>query len=161
MNAAPDMIQAVISLGTNIEPRARRLADALAALAALPRTRLVKASSVRETEPVDVPDEFRGQKFLNQVAVCETTLEAHDFLRRLQAIETAHGRVRGSVRNVPRTIDLDLIAFGDLVLDEPELTLPHPRARARSFVTEPLAEVLPEFRWPDAGVASSTPFPAP
>ena len=149
MSAAPDRIQAVVPLGTNIEPRARRLADALAALAALPRTRLVKASSVRETEPVDVPDEFRGQKFLNQVAVCETALEAHDFLRRLQAIETAQGRVRGPVRNVPRTIDLDLIAFGDLVLDEPELTLPHPRARQRAFVLEPLAEVLPGFLWPD------------
>ena len=161
MSERPSMTQAVVSLGTNIEPREARLAGARAAIAALPGTCLVKASSVRETEPVDVPDEFRGQKFLNQVAVCETTLEAHDFLRRLQAIETAHGRVRGSVRNVPRTIDLDLIAFGDLVLDEPELTLPHPRARARSFVTEPLAEVLPEFRWPDAGAASSTPFPAP
>ena len=81
--------------------------------------------------------------------MCETALEAHDFLRRLQAIETAQGRVRGPVRNVPRTIDLDLIAFGDLVLDEPELTLPHPRARQRAFVLEPLAEVLPGFRWPD------------
>ena len=57
--------------------------------------------------------------------------------------------MRGSVRNVPRTIDLDLIAFGDLVLDELELTLPHPRARQRAFVLEPLAEVLPGFRWPD------------
>jgi 2-amino-4-hydroxy-6-hydroxymethyldihydropteridine diphosphokinase len=149
MNATPAMIQAVVSLGTNIEPRAQRLADALAALAALPQTHLVKVSSVRETEPVDVPAAFRDQRFLNQIAVCETALEAHDFLRRLQSIETAHGRVRGPVRNMPRTIDLDLIAFGDLVLDEPDLTLPHPRARQRAFVLEPLAEVLPGFRWPD------------
>ena len=149
MNATPAMIQAVVSLGTNIEPRAQRLADALAALAALPQTPLVKVSSVRETEPVDVPAAFRDQRFLNQIAVCETALEAHDFLRRLQSIETALGRVRGPVRNVPRTIDLDVIVFGDLVLDEPELTLPHPRARQRAFVLEPLAEVLPGFRWPD------------
>ena len=143
------MTQAVVSLGTNIEPRERRLADARAAIAAIPGTRLVKASTIRETEPVDVPEEFRDKRFLNQIVVCETTLEAHDFLRKMQSIETAQGRVRGSVRNVPRTIDLDLIAFGDLVLDEPELTLPHPRARQRAFVLEPLAEVLPGFRWPD------------
>ena len=132
MSDAPDTTLAVVSLGSNIEPRAQRLADALAALAAIPRTRVVKASSVRETEPVDVPEEFRCQRFLNQVVVCET----------------AQGRVRGPVRNVPRTIDLDLIAFGDLVLDEPELTLPHPRARERAFVMEPLAEVLPGFVFP-------------
>ena len=143
------MTQAVVSLGTNIEPRERRLADARAAIAAIPVTRLVKASTIRETEPVDVPEEFRDKRFLNQIVVCETTLEAHDFLRKMQSIETAQGRVRGSVRNVPRTIDLDLIAFGGLVLNEPELTLPHPRARERAFVLEPLAEVLPGFRWPD------------
>ena len=149
MSASPDTSLAVVSLGSNIEPRERRLADARAALAALPQTCVVKASSVRETEPVDVPAAFRGQRFLNQIVVCETALEAHDFLHRLQAIEAAQGRVRGPVRNVPRTIDLDLITFGDLVLDEPELTLPHPRARERAFVLEPLAEVLPGFRWPD------------
>ncbi len=118
MSDAPDTTLAVVSLGSNIEPRAQRLADARAALAAIPQTRVVKASSVRETEPVDVPEEFRCQRFLNQVVVCETALEAHDFLHRLQAIETEQGRVRGPVRNVPRTIDLDLVAFGDLVLDE-------------------------------------------
>jgi len=149
MSSAAAMTQAVVSLGSNIEPRERRLADARAALAALPQTRLVKTSSIRETEPVDVPAEFRDQRFLNQIVVCETALEAHDFLHRLQGIETAQGRVRGPVRNVPRTIDLDLIVFGDLVLDEPELTLPHPRARQRAFVLEPLEEVLPGFRWPD------------
>ena len=69
MSDAPGTTLAVVSLGSNIEPRAQRLADALAALAAIPQTRVVKASSVRETEPVDVPEEFRGQLFLNQVAV--------------------------------------------------------------------------------------------
>ena len=148
MNEPSATTQAVVSLGSNIEPRERRLADALAAIAALPQPRLVKASSIRETDPVDVPEEFRNLRFLNQIAVCETTLEAHDFLHRLQTIENAQGRVRGPARNVPRTIDLDLIAFGDLVMDDPELTLPHPRAQGRAFVTEPLAEVLPGFFWP-------------
>lgn len=142
--------RAIVSLGSNIEPRTKRLADAVAALANIPLTRVVKVSTCRETEPVDVPEEFRGQMFVNQIAVCETALEAHDFLHHLQAIETEQGRTRGPVRNTPRTIDLDLIAFGTLVVADAELTLPHPRARQRAFVLEPLSEVLPEFKWPDS-----------
>ena len=125
--------RAVVSLGSNVEPRAEYLARALAALDALPRTRLVKASSVIETEPVDVPPEFTHLKFLNQAALFETALEAHDFSRRMHGIEDALGRVR-TVRNGPRTIDIDLIDFDGLVLNEPELTLPHPRAATRDFV---------------------------
>ena len=132
--------RAVVSLGSNVEPRAEYLARALAALDALPRTRLVKASSVIETEPVDVPLEFAHLKFLNQAALFETALEVHDFSRRMHGIEDALGRVR-TVRNGPRTIDIDLIDFDGLVLNEPELTLPHPRAATRDFVLRPLAEL--------------------
>ena len=132
--------RAVVSLGSNVEPRAEHLQRALAALSALPGTRLAAASSVIETEPVDVPPEFAELKFLNQAAVFETTLEVHDFSRRMHAVEDALGRVR-TVRNGPRTIDLDLIDFGGLRLDEPELTLPHPRAHLRDFVLRPLAEL--------------------
>ena len=132
--------RAVVSLGSNVEPRAEYLARALAALDALPRTRLVKASSVIETEPVDVPPEFAHLKFLNQAALFETALEVHDFSRRMHGIEDALGRVR-TVRNGPRTIDIDLIDFDGLVLNEPELTLPHPRAAERDFVLRPLAEL--------------------
>ena len=132
--------RAVVSLGSNVEPRAEYLARALEALDALPRTRLVKASSVIETEPVDVPPEFAHLKFLNQVALFETALEVHDFSRRMHGIEDALGRVR-TVRNGPRTIDIDLIDFDGLVLNEPELTLPHPRAATRDFVLRPLAEL--------------------
>ena len=138
-------VLAVVALGSNIEPRAERLKRALAALAALPGTRLVKASSVLDNPGVDVPPEYAHMRFLNQVAAFETSLEVHDFSRRMHAIEDAHGRVRTGVRNAPRTIDLDLIAFGDLVLNEPELTLPHPRASERAFVTIPLKEILPDF----------------
>ena len=129
--------RAVVSLGSNVEPRAEYLARALAALDALPRTRLVKASSVIETEPVDVPLEFAHLKFLNQAALFETALEVHDFSRRMHGIEDALGRVR-TVRNGPRTIVID---FDGLVLNEPELTLPHPRAATRDFVLRPLAEL--------------------
>ena len=132
--------RAVVSLGSNVEPRADYLRRALEALAAFPSTRLVKASSVIETEPVDVPAEFAELKFLNQVAVFESALDPFDFSRRMHAVEEALGRVR-TVRNGPRTIDIDLIDFGGLEIDTPELVLPHPRAKAREFVLTPLREL--------------------
>ncbi|MGN0852879.1 MAG: 2-amino-4-hydroxy-6-hydroxymethyldihydropteridine diphosphokinase [Kiritimatiellia bacterium] len=138
--AEPSPARAIVSLGTNIEPRRAYLSRALEALARLPRTRLLQASSIRETEPVGVPAEFAALKFLNQVAVLESALSPEEFARRMHAIEDELGRVR-TVRNGPRTIDLDLIDFGGVVRRTPELTLPHPRARERAFVTEPLAEL--------------------
>ena len=133
-------MRAVVSLGSNVEPRRAYLDRALAALAALPGTRLVAASSVIETEPVGVPPEFAGRLFLNQAAVFETALAPEDFSRRMHAVEDALGRVR-TVRNGPRTIDVDLVDFGGVVRNTPELTLPHPRARERDFVRIPLAEL--------------------
>ena len=130
----------VVSLGSNIEPRADYLQRALAALSALPGTAFVRASSVLETEPVDVPAEFSALKFLNQVAIFETTLDPFEFSRRMHAIEDDLGRVR-TVRNGPRTIDIDLIDFGGMVIDTPELVLPHPRAHFRDFVQTPLREL--------------------
>ena len=132
--------RAIVSLGSNIEPRADYLKRAVSALSSLPETRFVKASSVIETEPVDVPPEFAALKFLNQVAVFETALDPFDFSRRMHAIEDDLGRVR-TVRNGPRTIDIDLIDFGGQDINTPELTLPHPRAHLRSFVQEPLKEL--------------------
>ena len=136
----PGNRRAIVSLGSNIEPRAEFMRRALDALSALPETRLVKASSVIETEPVDVPAGFAAMKFLNQAAVFETALGPFDFSRRMHGIEDALGRIR-IVRNGPRTIDIDLIDFGGLVVDTPELTLPHPRARLRDFVLRPLSEL--------------------
>ena len=129
-------MQAVVSLGSNIEPRSDYLSRALAALAALPGTRLERASEPEETEPVGVPPEYAHLRFLNQLAIFETELEVHEFSRRMHAVEDALGRKR-TVRNGPRTIDLDLVDFGGMVLDEPDLVLPHPRARERAFVMDP------------------------
>ena len=140
IHVEPKDVRAIVSLGTNIEPRVDYLEQARAALSALPCTHLLKASSVIETEPVDVPSEYASMKFLNQVLVLETALEPRDFSRRMHAIEDRLGRVR-TVRNGPRTIDIDLIDFNGLVSDDPELTLPHPRARERDFVMRPLAEL--------------------
>ncbi len=133
-------MRAVVSLGSNIEPRADYLRRAVEALSRMPSTRLVAESSVIETEPVDVPSGFESMKFLNMAAVFETELDAHEFSRRMHEVEDDLGRVR-TVRNGPRTVDVDLVDFGGLVLDEPGLTLPHPRAKERSFVTIPLAEL--------------------
>ena len=132
--------RAVVSLGSNVEPRRDFLEKALASLAAFPETCLVRASAVIETEPVDVPDEFAAQKFLNQAAVFETMLGPLDFSRRMHAVEDELGRVR-TVRNGPRTIDIDLVDFGGIRMSTPELTLPHPRAAQRDFVLKPLAEL--------------------
>lgn len=140
MPASAKPVRAIVSLGSNIEPRAEFLAQARAALASFPGTRLVQASSISETEPVDVPPEFAEQKFLNQIVVCETTLSPDDFACRMHAIEDALGRVR-TVRNGPRTIDVDLIDFGGIVRNDPVLTLPHPRAHERAFVLNPLREL--------------------
>ena len=133
-------MRAIVSLGSNIEPREDYLKRALDALSALPETQMERASSVIETEPVDVPSEFSALKFLNQVALFETTLDPFDFSRRMHEIEDDLGRVR-TVRNGPRTIDIDLIDFGCQVIDTPELTLPHPRAHLRDFVQTPLREL--------------------
>lgn len=137
-------MRAVVSLGSNIGPREDFLAKAVAALSALPQTRFVAESSVHETEPVDVPAEFSEMKFLNQAAVFETDLSPEDFSARMHQIENDLGRVR-TVRNGPRTIDLDLIDFGGLVRNTPDLVLPHPRAKERAFVMEPLAELKIDF----------------
>lgn len=134
------MTRAIISLGSNIEPRREYLERALDALAAFPGTRLAARSSIIETDGIDVPGEFAALKFLNMAAVLETSLAPEDFSRRMHAVEDALGR-RRTVRNGPRTIDIDLIDFGGIRMDTPELALPHPRWRERPFVTIPLAEL--------------------
>ena len=134
------MTIAAVSLGSNVEPRAAYLQKAIEALSSFPGTRLLKASSVAETEPVDVPPEFAGMKFLNQAALFETSLDARTFSDMMHNVETDLGRVR-TVRNGPRTIDIDLVDFGGMRCDDPDLTLPHPRAASRPFVTEPLREI--------------------
>ena len=128
----------VLCLGSNIEPRAEYLDRAQAALCALPATEFAAASETEETDPVDVPPEFADRKFLNRILVVRTALSPREFSDRMHAIEDGLGRVRGSVRNVPRTIDVDMIDYEGVVSDDPELTLPHPRAAERAFVCGPL-----------------------
>jgi len=135
---------AAVAWGSNLGDRAAAVAAALARLAAEPGVRVVAGSRTRETEPVGGPPQGR---YLNGVVLVETTLAPRALLDALLRIEAAGGRVRAE-RDGPRTIDLDLLLHGDAVVDEPRLTLPHPRMHARRFVLEPLAEVLPAWRHP-------------
>ena len=105
-------------------------------------------SSVHETDPVGVPGD--QPRFLNAVAVGETTLDARALLGELLGIERDAGRER-PYAGAARTLDLDLILFGDAIIDEPRLTVPHPRFRERRFVLEPLAEIVPGLQDPVTG----------
>lgn len=132
-------MQAVIGLGANLGDPVQAVRRALADLAGLPRTRVVVASSLYRTTPV----EASGPDFVNAVAVVETGLPAPDLLRALQTLEQGAGRER-PFRHAPRTLDLDLLLYGEARIDSPRLQVPHPRLRDRAFVLVPMAEVAPE-----------------
>ena len=138
IHVEPEDARVILCLGSNIEPRQKYLDRAQDALCALPSTHFVAVSETEETEPMDVPPEFAAQKFLNRILVVETALSPEEFAEKMHGIEHALGRVRSSVRNVPRTIDIDMIDYEGVVSDDPALTLPHPRAKERAFVMEPL-----------------------
>ena len=143
------MTRAFIGIGSNLGQPERQIAAALEQLAAEEGVTLVAVSTLRETEPVghrDQPD------FLNGAVELETVLPARDLLERLLAIESRLGRVRGEgPRFGPRTIDLDLLLYGDETIDEPGLTVPHPRLVDRQFALEPLAELDPALEVPGLG----------
>ena len=141
----PKAARVVIALGSNLGDRAKYLARALKALAALPLTRLVAASEIVETEGVGVPKRFKELKFLNQIALFETTADPLTFSRRMHAIEDRLGRVR-TVKNGPRTIDIDMIDYAGVKLKTKSLILPHPRAKKRAFVMEPLKSLGLELK---------------
>ena len=138
IHVEPEDARVILCLGSNIEPRLEHLDRAQHALCALPSTHFVVASETEETEPVDVPQEFAAQKFLNRILVVETALSPEEFSERMHGIERDLGRVRSGARNAPRTIDIDMIDYEGVVSDDPALTLPHPRAKERAFVMEPL-----------------------
>jgi 2-amino-4-hydroxy-6-hydroxymethyldihydropteridine diphosphokinase len=139
---------AYIGVGANLGDRAATMRAALEALDATPDIRVVAVSTFRETDPVGYVDQPR---FLNAAAAVETELDARGLLDALLAVERGLGRTREGPRFGPRTIDLDLLLFGDARLDEPGLTVPHPRLHERGFVLEPLAELDPALVVPGRG----------
>ncbi len=140
---------AYVGLGANLGDARAALASAVAAVAGLPDCELLRCSSLWRSAPID----SSGPDYLNAVAELRTSLAPIELLRRLQAIELAHGRER-PYRNAPRTLDLDLLLFDAITLGEPELTLPHPRAHERAFVLAPLAELAPDLSIPGRGRVS-------
>ncbi len=142
------MTRAYVGLGANLGDRERTLRAAADALAAEEGIEVVSISTLRETEPVGVGEQPR---FLNGAAELETTLTARELLDRLLTVEQRFGRVRIPGEHGPRTLDLDLLLYGDEVIDEPGLTVPHPRLHERRFVLEPLAELAPGLVVPRRG----------
>lgn len=142
---------AYIGLGANLGDAATTVSQAIDALDALPHTRLLARSSLYRSAPVgylDQPD------FVNAVAAIETSLAPHAVLDGLLDIEQRFGRAR-SFRNAPRTLDLDLLLYGDQTLHDERLTVPHPRMHERAFVMVPLVEIAPALALPHRGLAAS------
>jgi 2-amino-4-hydroxy-6-hydroxymethyldihydropteridine diphosphokinase len=141
--------RAFVGIGSNLGQPERQIAAALEQLVAEKGVTLVAVSTLRETEPVGYRDQ---PDFLNGAVELETALPARELLERLLAIESRLGRVRGEgPRFGPRTIDLDLLLYGDETIDEPCLTVPHPRLAERRFALEPLAELDPALEVPGLG----------
>lgn len=132
-------VSAWIGLGANLGDRGAALVQAVQALAALPATRLLKISGLYASAPIDAG----GPDYLNAVAELATGLAPLALLDALQAIEQAAGRER-PYRNAPRTLDLDLVLYGEQQIRSERLTVPHPRLTERAFVLLPLAEIAPE-----------------
>lgn len=137
------MTRAYLSLGSNLGDRRGYLREAVRRLAT-PEVVLRRLSSVYETEPQDLPDQ---PWFLNLVVELDTSLCPRDLLAHIRGIENSLGRVR-EIPKGPRTLDIDILLYGDVVVDTAELTLPHPRMASRRFVLEPLAELCAELRHP-------------
>jgi 2-amino-4-hydroxy-6-hydroxymethyldihydropteridine diphosphokinase len=147
------VVQCFVALGANLGDPVATVKAALDALAALPDARLQAVSSLYRTAPIGLKHQ---PDFINAVAALEldpAVLPAPTFLARLFAIESAFGRQR-SVPNAPRTLDLDLLLYGDSVSDDPCCLLPHPRMHERAFVLAPLAEIAPNLLIPGRGTVA-------
>jgi 2-amino-4-hydroxy-6-hydroxymethyldihydropteridine diphosphokinase len=142
------MTIAYVGLGSNLAEPRRQVEQALQMLSALPRTMLLARSKSYATEPWGHLDQ---PAFVNAVAVLDTQLSARELLDALLLIERNAGRERSTERWGPRTLDLDILLYGDSHIDEPALHVPHPRLHERAFVLVPLAEIAPLLHIPGAG----------
>jgi 2-amino-4-hydroxy-6-hydroxymethyldihydropteridine diphosphokinase len=142
-------VRACVALGSNLGDPVATVRTALEALESLPQSRLVAASSLYRTAPVGLKNQ---PDFINAVASLDTALVPLALLDALFAIEARFGR-RRDFRHAPRTLDLDLLLYGDETRDEEHLTLPHPRMHERAFVLVPLVEIAPECVIPGRGRA--------
>lgn len=137
---------AFVGIGANLGDAQANVLDALRRLALLDGTMVMETSGLYRTAPVD----SSGPDYINAVACIDTALDPHALLAALQDIELAHGRER-PYRNAPRTLDLDLLLYGDQQISTDTLTVPHPRMHERGFVLAPLAEINPDLVIPGVG----------
>ena len=144
------MTRVAVALGSNLQDPEAQVRRGFDELAALPDTELVARSRLYRTAPVGYADQ---PDFVNACALLETLLAPRELLEQLLAIEKRHDRVR-DIPNGPRTLDLDIVIYGDRVIDEPGLKVPHPRAHERAFVLAPLMDVWPDAVIPGHGRAS-------
>ena len=140
-------MRAYVALGSNLDDPAAQVRAGAQALGKLPGTRLVRCSSLYRTAPVGITEQ---PDFINAVCAVDTGLPAATLMQALLDIERAHGRQR-DIPGGPRTLDLDLLLYGELVCHEPGLTLPHPRLHERAFVLYPLSEIAPGLSIPGRG----------
>ena len=137
---------AYVGIGANLGDAQANVLDALRRLALLDGTTVIETSGLYRTMPVD----STGPDYINAVACIDTSFDPYELLAALQDIEQAHGRER-PYRNAPRTLDLDLLLYGDQQIATDTLTVPHPRMHERGFVLAPLAEIAPEIVIPGVG----------
>jgi 2-amino-4-hydroxy-6-hydroxymethyldihydropteridine diphosphokinase len=144
----PAVAEVLVGLGSNLDGPANQVETAFGLLEAIDRTTVVAKSSLYRSTPfggIEQPD------FVNAAALLRTELAPRALLEELQAIERARGRERGELQWGPRVLDLDLLVYDGIALDEPGLTVPHPGIAARNFVLLPLREIAPDFRIPGLG----------
>jgi 2-amino-4-hydroxy-6-hydroxymethyldihydropteridine diphosphokinase len=144
----PAVAEVLVGLGSNLDGPANQVETAFGLLEAIDRTTVVAKSSLYRSTPlggIEQPD------FVNAAALLRTELAPRALLEELQAIERARGRERGELQWGPRVLDLDLLVYDGVALDEPGLTVPHPGIAARNFVLLPLREIAPDFRIPGLG----------
>ena len=140
-------MQVFIGLGSNLENPKQQVASAVDDLTTLPQSRVIAASSFYLSPPMGPQDQ---PDYINAVVELDTALSAHDLLDNLQKIEQKHGRIRKRHWG-ERTLDLDLLVYGDLILDDERLKVPHPGLSERAFVVYPLAEIAPDLIVPNMG----------
>jgi len=140
-----EAIEVYLGFGSNIGDRSANISEALALLSR--KVQMGKVSAVYDTEPMGNTDQ---PHFLNMVCQAYTRIEPAALLALAKGIETKMGRVSGK-RNAPRPIDIDILLYGDQVMETPQLVIPHPRIEERAFVLVPLAEIAPDFKHPVSG----------
>ena len=146
------MAKVAISIGSNLGDKFANVRGSVKHIAELERTELLSVSSLYKTEPVGYEPQ---EDFINMAVVIDTELEPYELLEQLQQIEQDFKRER-TIPNGPRTLDLDIISYEGVTIDEPKLTIPHPRMNWRRFALEPLAEIAPELEPRDDGKTIET-----